>query len=110
MTDTAKQVRAALFVREMASDSEKVHRVTSSIENPHLGTTLDDFLAEEGLLESVSRTAASRVVAWLEDQRRRSLWKIAQSGCDVFVFQGDGPLVRVTDEEAGDKPHGPDHT
>ena len=78
MTDTAKQVRAALFVREMASDSEKVHRVTSSIENPHLGTTLDDFLAEEGLLESVSRTAASRVVAWLEDQRRRSLWKIAQ--------------------------------
>ena len=80
--------------------------MTSSIENPHLGTALDDFLAEDGLLESVSRTAASRVAAWLEDPHRRSLWQIAQSGCEVFVFQSDGSLVRVTDEGTGDKPHG----
>ena len=74
--------------------------MTSSIENPHLGTTFDDFLAEDGLLESASHTAASRVSAWQEDRHRRSLWQVAQSGYDVFVFQGDGPLVPVTDENA----------
>lgn len=74
--------------------------MTSSIENPHLGTTLDDFLAEEGVLENASRTAASRVSAWQESQGGRSLWQVAQSGYDVFIFQGDGPLVRVTDENA----------
>lgn len=74
--------------------------MTSISENPHLGTALDDFLAEDGLLESVSRTAASRVAAWQEDRHRRSLWQVAQSGYDVFVFQGDRPLVRVTDENA----------
>ena len=80
--------------------------MTSTIENPHLGSTLDDFLAEEGLLESVSRTAALRVAAWQDERRRRSLWQIAQSRCDVFVFQGNGLLVRVTDKETGDKLHG----
>ena len=75
--------------------------MTSSVENPHLGTALDDFLAEDGLLESASRTAASRTSAWQEDEYRSSLWQVAQSGYDVFVFQDGGPLVRVTDENAG---------
>ena len=74
--------------------------MTSSAENPHLGTALDDFLAEDGLLESADLTAASRTAAWQEDQCRRSLWQVAQSGYDVFVFQDDDPLVRVTDENA----------
>lgn len=74
--------------------------MTSSIENPHLGTSLDDFLAEDGLLESVNRTAASRVSAWQGDKYRRSLWQVAQSGYDVFVFQGNEPLARVTDKNA----------
>lgn len=75
--------------------------MTSSIENPHLGTTLDDFLAKDGLLDSANRTAASRVSVWQDDEHRRSLWQVAQSGYDVFVFQDDGPLVRVTDANAG---------
>ena len=32
--------------------------------NPHIGSELDDFLAEEGLLEEVSALAIKRVVAW----------------------------------------------
>ena len=74
--------------------------MASSIENPHLGTALDDFLAEDGLLDSANRTADARVSAWQGDEDRKSLWQVAQSGYDVFVFQDDGPLVRVTDENA----------
>ena len=74
--------------------------MTSSIENPHLGTSLDDFLAEDGLLDSANRTADARVSAWQGDKDRRSLWQVAQSGYDVFVSQDDGPLVHVTDENA----------
>lgn len=32
--------------------------------NPHIGSDLDDFLAEEGLLEEASALAIKRVVAW----------------------------------------------
>lgn len=75
--------------------------MTSNTENPHLGTTLDDFLAEDGLLDGANRAAASRVSAWQSDEHHRSLWQVAQSGYDVFVFQDDGPLARVTDANAG---------
>lgn len=83
--------------------------MTSNVQNPHLGTSLDDFLAEDGLLESTNRAARLRVPVWREDREpwqddgnfRWSLWQVAQSGYDVFVFQDDGPLVQVTDENAG---------
>lgn len=32
--------------------------------NPHWGTTLDSFLAEEGIREAAKATALTRVVAW----------------------------------------------
>ena len=32
--------------------------------NPHRGSRFDDFLAEEGLLESATSTAIKRVLAW----------------------------------------------
>jgi antitoxin HicB len=32
--------------------------------NPHWGSTLDDFLKEEGIRESAKATAITRVVAW----------------------------------------------
>ena len=67
--------------------------MTNSIENPHLGTALDEFLAEDGLLESANRTAESRASAWQEE--RKSLWQVAQSGYDVFVAQDDGPLCAL---------------
>ena len=35
-----------------------------SRENPHWGTTLDDFLAEEGIKETAKVEAVTRVVAW----------------------------------------------
>ena len=73
--------------------------MTSSIENPHLGTSLDDFLAEDGLLESINRIAASRVSAWRKTAVHSD--RSPSPGYDVFVFQDDGPLVHVTNENAG---------
>ena len=32
--------------------------------NPHWGTTVDDFLSEEGIREAVKAEAVTRVVAW----------------------------------------------
>ena len=32
--------------------------------NPHRGSSFDDFLKEEGLLEEVTATAMKRVLAW----------------------------------------------
>ena len=35
-----------------------------SKKNPHWGSTLDDFLAEDGIREAARTEAATRVVAW----------------------------------------------
>jgi len=35
-----------------------------STTNPHWGSTLDDFLKEEGVYQSTKTTAVMRVVAW----------------------------------------------
>jgi hypothetical protein len=32
--------------------------------NPHIGSSLDDFLKEEGLYEDVTNYAVKRVLAW----------------------------------------------
>lgn len=32
--------------------------------HPHIGSSLDDFLAEEGILERVNARALKRVIAW----------------------------------------------
>lgn len=32
--------------------------------HPHIGSSLDDFLAEEGILERVNARAMKRVIAW----------------------------------------------
>ena len=75
--------------------------MTSTAGNPHLGTALDDFLAEGGLLEGARGAAVSRVSAWQEDGVSRSLWQMAQSGYDVFVSNKGAPVVPVTDKNAG---------
>ena len=36
--------------------------------NPHIGSSFEDFLAEEGLLEECTNTAIKRVIAWQVEQ------------------------------------------
>jgi len=41
--------------------------------NPHIGSKLDDFLAEEGLLDEVELVALKRVLAYQMDELRKSI-------------------------------------
>jgi antitoxin HicB len=45
--------------------------------NPHIGSTLESFLKEEGICESATRKAVKTVVAWqmAEEMRRRGVKK-----------------------------------
>ncbi len=48
-------------------------------ENPHWGTTLDDFLSEEGVRETAKAEAVTRVVAWrlAQEMDRQGMTKVA---------------------------------
>ncbi|MBV8063493.1 MAG: hypothetical protein JOY51_07855 [Nevskia sp.] len=39
--------------------------------NPHIGSNLDDFLKDEGILEKLQTQAIKEVVAWQLDQVRQ---------------------------------------
>jgi antitoxin HicB len=39
--------------------------------NPHIGSTLDDFLIEEGIYEEVNAIAIKRVLAWQIEQNMK---------------------------------------
>ena len=49
--------------------------------NPHIGSSCEDFLAEEGLLEDCTNAAMKRVVAWQVEQamQERGLTKAAMA-------------------------------
>ena len=36
--------------------------------NPHIGSSFDDFLAEEAILEEATAVAVKRVIAWQIEQ------------------------------------------
>ncbi len=38
--------------------------------NPHIGSSFDDFLKEDGIYEEVTVTAVKRVLAWQLEQSR----------------------------------------
>ncbi len=50
-------------------------------DNPHLGTSLEDFLSEEGTLETATAVAVKRVIAWQleEEMAKRKLSKTAMA-------------------------------
>jgi hypothetical protein len=47
--------------------------------NPHWGTTLGDFLAEDGIREAAKAEAVTRVVAWQlsQEMERLGITKVA---------------------------------
>jgi antitoxin HicB len=49
--------------------------------HPHIGSSFEDFLAEEGLLEECTNAAIKRVVAWQVEQamKERGLTKAAMA-------------------------------
>lgn len=64
--------------------------------NPHVGSSLDDFLREEGILEQTRATALKEVIAWQVQQAMRKN-KDQQSGDGAtHEYQpcGSGPPAR----------------
>ena len=51
----------------------------SGTKNPHWGTTLDEFLGEEGIREAAKAEALTRVVAWQlsQEMERQGITKAA---------------------------------
>jgi antitoxin HicB len=51
--------------------------MTDKSENPHLGSTLDDFLKEEGIYEEATTAAIKQVIAWqlAEEMKKKSITK-----------------------------------
>jgi len=50
--------------------------------NPHVGSSLDDFLKEEGILEQTRATALKEVIAWQAQQamRKKRISKVEMAG------------------------------
>ena len=46
--------------------------------NQHIGSTLDEFLHEEGILDAAKAEAATRVISWqiAEEMRKRGITKV----------------------------------
>ena len=55
--------------------------MTLTKNHPHIGSSFEDFLAEDGLLEDCSNAAMKRVVAWQVEQamKERGLTKAAMA-------------------------------
>lgn len=45
----------------------------SNVKNPHLGSNFDDFLMEQGMLETATATAVKRVIAWQIEEEMKTL-------------------------------------
>ena len=66
--------------------------------NPHIGSSFEDFLAEEGLLEECTNAAIKRVVAWQVEQamKERGLTK---AGMAHEMHTSRAALNRLLDSE-----------
>ena len=65
--------------------------------NKHIGSSFDDFLADEGLLEEVNAVAAKRVIAWqiAEAMKLAGITKTEMAG---RMHTSRAALNRVLDE------------
>ena len=69
-------------------------------DNPNLGTSLEDFLMDEGGLEAATTVAVKRVIAWQlgEEMSKRKLSKTAMA---KLMHTSRAQLDRVLNPEDG---------
>jgi hypothetical protein len=84
--------RVARVRQKDTKDSERGHRAREQAsqggralrKNRHIGSTLDDFLAEEGVLEGFQAQAIKEVIAWqLAQASHRPTYAMQQT---AFLF------------------------
>jgi antitoxin HicB len=68
--------------------------------NPHWGSTLEDFLDEEGIREEATTAAIKRVIAWqlAEEMKRRSITKARLAD---LMHTSRAQVNRILDPEKG---------
>ena len=66
--------------------------------SPHLGSSFDDFLAQDGVLQDVEARAVKRVIAWqLEESMKRA--KITKADLAMQMSTSRSALDRLLDPE-----------
>lgn len=66
--------------------------------NKHIGSSFDDFLEEEAILEDVSAVAIKRVVAWQLEQEMKAQ-KLTKTSLASKMHTSRAALNRLLDEE-----------
>lgn len=74
--------------------------MTTKPGNPHWGSTLDDFLDEEGIREEVATAAIKRVIAWqlAEEMKKKSITKKRLA---ELMHTSRAQVDRILDPEKG---------
>jgi hypothetical protein len=68
--------------------------------NPHLGSTLDSFLEEEGVLEEFRAHAIKEVIAWQFEQAMHER-KLSKSEMAKLMHTSRAQLNRLLDPKDG---------
>lgn len=66
------------------------------MENKHIGSNFDDFLAEEALLEGATATAMKRVIAWQIAQEMKAQ-KLSKTAMATKMHTSRAALNRLLD-------------
>ena len=64
--------------------------------NKHIGSSFDDFLAEEALLEDATATAMKRVIAWQIEQEMKAQ-KLSKTAMAMKMHTSRAALNRLLD-------------
>jgi DNA-binding Xre family transcriptional regulator len=65
--------------------------------NPHVGSSLDDFLAEDAMLQEVTAIAVKRVIAW-QIQEEMASQKLTKTAMAKKMHTSRAALNRLLDE------------
>ena len=66
------------------------------MDNKHIGSNFDDFLAEEALLENATATAMKRVIAWQIEQEMK-VQKLSKTAMATKMHTSSAALNRLLD-------------
>ncbi|MCX7145971.1 MAG: Fis family transcriptional regulator [Sulfuritalea sp.] len=67
------------------------------MKNPHVGSSFDDFLAEEAMLEEATAVAVKRVIAWQIEQEM-AVQKLTKTAMAKKMHTSRAALNRLLDE------------
>jgi DNA-binding Xre family transcriptional regulator len=74
--------------------------VSKKKKNPHWGSTLDEFLEEEGVLEEFRAVAVKEVIAW-QIERAMKKKKLSKSKMAALMETSRAQLDRLLDPKQG---------